>query len=84
MLSLWATARGTIQEQLTAQAALVDASPRSYDLAQARYKAGVDTFLTTLVSQRALYTAQGSLLATQLAALTNRVTLYRVMGGGLK
>ena len=76
--------RGTIEEQLAAQVALVDASTKSFELAQARYKAGVDTFLTTLVSERALYAAKNSLLATQLAALGNRVTLYRVMGGGLR
>jgi len=76
--------RGTIEEQLAAQVALVDASTKSFELAQARYKAGVDTFLTTLVSQRALYGAQNSLLATQLAALGNRVALYRVLGGGLR
>ena len=76
--------RATIEEQLAAQVALVEASTKSFELAQARYKAGVDTFLTTLVSERALYTAKNSLLATQLAALGNRVTLYRVMGGGLR
>lgn len=75
--------RGTIDEQLAAQAALVEAAAKSFELAQARYKAGVDTFLTTLVSERALYAARGSLVATQLAALGNRVTLYRVLGGGL-
>jgi multidrug efflux system outer membrane protein len=77
-------ARGTLQEQLAAQTALVDAATRSFELAQARYQAGVDAFLTTLVSQRALYAAKNSLLATQLAALGNRVTLYRVLGGGVK
>ena len=76
-------ARGTLQEQLAAQTALVEASTRSFELAQARYQAGIDSFLTTLVSQRALYAARNSLLATQLAALANRVTLYRVLGGGL-
>lgn len=76
--------RGTIAEQLEAQLALVEASQKSFELAQARYKAGVDTFLSTLVSERALYAAKGSLVATQLAALGNRVTLYRVLGGGLQ
>ncbi|HEX7838527.1 MAG TPA: TolC family protein [Kofleriaceae bacterium] len=76
--------RGTIQDQLAAQVALTDAATRSLELAQARYKAGVDPFLTTLVSQRALYAAKNSLVTTQLAALGNRVTLYRVLGGGLK
>jgi multidrug efflux system outer membrane protein len=76
--------RGTITEQLAAQVALTEAATRSFELAQARYKAGVDTFLATLVLQRALYTAKNSLVATQLAALGNRVTLYRVLGGGLQ
>jgi outer membrane protein, multidrug efflux system len=76
--------RATIAEQLAAQAALVEAATKSFELAQARYKAGVDNFLTTLVSQRALYVAKNSLAATQLAALANRVQLYRVLGGGLK
>ncbi|HET9622208.1 MAG TPA: efflux transporter outer membrane subunit [Kofleriaceae bacterium] len=76
--------RSTIAGQLEAQAALVDAATKAFELSQARYKAGVDTFLTTLVSERALYTAKSSLIATQLSALGNRVTLYRVLGGGLK
>jgi outer membrane protein, multidrug efflux system len=76
--------RGTIDEQLAAQVALVEAATKGYELAQARYKAGVDTFLTTLVSQRALYAARNALAATQLAALGSRVTLYRVLGGGLQ
>lgn len=76
--------RGTIDDQLAAQVALVEAASKGYELAQARYKAGVDTFLATLVSQRALYAARNSLAATQLAALGSRVTLYRVLGGGVK
>ncbi|HVK89552.1 MAG TPA: efflux transporter outer membrane subunit [Kofleriaceae bacterium] len=73
--------RGTIEERLAAQAELVEASTKSVELAQARYKGGVEPFLTTLVSQRALYAAQYSLVSTQLTALVNRVTLYRVLGG---
>ena len=75
--------RATIQEQLAAQVALVEAATKSLELAQARYKAGIEPFLSTLVSERALYTAQNSLVSTQLLALANRVTLYRVLGGGL-
>jgi multidrug efflux system outer membrane protein len=76
-------ARSTIDEQLAAQIALSEASTKGFELAQARYKAGVESFLTTLVSQRALYAAQNALVATRLAALGNRVTLYRVFGGGV-
>ena len=77
-------ARSTIDEQLAAQIALSEASTKGFELAQARYKAGVESFLTTLVSQRALYAAQNALVATRLAALGNRVTLYRVLGGGVQ
>ena len=76
--------RATIDEQLGAQADLATAATRGFELAQARYKAGVESFLATLISQRALYAAKNALVATQLAALGNRVTLYRVLGGGLK
>lgn len=55
-----------------------------HELAQGRYKGGIDLFLTTLVSQRALYGAKNSLVSTQLGALVNRITLYRVLGGGLR
>jgi len=76
--------RATIADQLSAQTALAEASTKSVDLSQARYKAGVDPFLTTLVAERALYSAKNALVATQLATLASRVTLYRVLGGGLK
>lgn len=76
--------RATIDEQLDAQRALVEAATKSFEISQARYQAGVDTFLTTLISQRALYAAQGSLIATRLSALANRVALFRALGGGVE
>jgi multidrug efflux system outer membrane protein len=76
--------RATLVEQLAAQSALVEAASKAYDLAEARYKAGVDPFISTLVAQRSLYAAKNTLVATQLQALANRVTLYRVLGGGLR
>ena len=69
----------TIDEQLRAQQALVTASAQSLSLAQQRYRAGIDPFLTTLDSQRSLYTARRSEIATRLAAVENRVLLYRVI-----
>jgi outer membrane protein, multidrug efflux system len=76
--------KATIEEQLAAQAALVEAATKGFEISQARYQAGVDTFLTTLVSQRALYGAESSLIATRLSALVNRVALYRALGGGVE
>ncbi len=75
--------RGTIQEQLDAQSALVDAAADSYQLAEARYSKGVDTFLNALDAQRTLYNAEKALVSARLTASDNVVTLYRVLGGGL-
>lgn len=75
--------RGTIQEQLDAQRALVDAAADSYQLAEARYSKGVESFLNTLDAQRSLYNAEKSLVTARLTASDNVVTLYRVLGGGL-
>lgn len=71
---------GTIDAQQAAQRRLVTASQRAYDLADQRYRSGIDTFLTALTSQRTLYSARQSAIATDLALVSNRVLLYRVIG----
>lgn len=75
--------RATIQAQLQAEEALVSAATRSYDLSLARYKGGIDSFQNALEAQRTLYQAKQSLILTKQADLTNRIALYRVLGGGL-
>jgi len=74
--------RGTIDDQLTAQQSLVDATAESYWLAQARYQGGVTGYLNVLDSQRAFYGAQQGLISVNLTRLGNQVTLYKVLGGG--
>jgi outer membrane protein, multidrug efflux system len=74
--------RGTIDEQLAAQQSLSDATTQSHILSQARYDRGVDNYLVVLDSQRSQYAAQQNLIGFRLARLTNRVTLYTVLGGG--
>ncbi|MDA5193903.1 AdeC/AdeK/OprM family multidrug efflux complex outer membrane factor [Govanella unica] len=76
--------RGTLVNQLSAQQALMDATADAYRLAEARFKGGVDSYLTTLDSQRSYYAAQQALIEVRLARLSNFVTLYKVLGGGLK
>ncbi|CAM8672694.1 efflux transporter outer membrane subunit [Sphingobium sp.] len=71
---------GTIDAQQAAQRRLVAASQRAYDLADQRYRSGIDTFLTALTSQRALYSARQSAIVTNLALVSNRVLLYRAIG----
>jgi outer membrane protein, multidrug efflux system len=77
-------ARGTLDEQLAAQQALVTASAVAYRLADMRYRGGVDSYLTALVAQVSLYGAQQQLQTVRLLRLQNLVTLYKVLGGGLR
>lgn len=74
--------RGTINDQLTAQQALTDATAESHLLSQARYDKGVDSYLSVIIAQRSLYNAQQNLIGVRLARLTNQTTLYKVLGGG--
>jgi multidrug efflux system outer membrane protein len=74
--------RATIDEQMAAQTALVEASADSYRLSEALFRNGQDSFLQVLDSQRSLYTAQQNLITTHLAKLDNLVALYKVLGGG--
>jgi multidrug efflux system outer membrane protein len=73
--------QGTIAEQLRANQNFSEAALDTYRLSDARYRGGIDTFLTSLDAQRSLYTAQRNLVATQLVGASNRVALYRVLGG---
>lgn len=72
----------TLAAQRDAQQAFVAAATRSEHLSLARYRAGRDSYLVELDAQRTLYAAQQSLVASELAVATNRVTLYKVLGGG--
>lgn len=71
---------GTIDEQQAAQRALVAASRKYLDLADQRYRGGIASYQNALDAQRTLYAAQQSAIATDLAAIGNRITLYRVIG----
>jgi multidrug efflux system outer membrane protein len=74
--------QGTVGEQLAAQEARVQALNETYRLSDARYFHGIDNYLGVLDAQRSLYLAQQGLIALRLVGLNNRVTLYRVLGGG--
>jgi multidrug efflux system outer membrane protein len=73
---------GTLADQRAARQAAVEAAAEGDRLSRARYRAGRDNYLVLLEAQRTLYLAQQSLVATQLAEQANRVTLYKVLGGG--
>jgi len=73
--------RGTITDQLTATRDQLDAAADNYKLSDMRYRGGIDSYLDSLVAQRSLYSAQQTLINTQLIRASNLVTLYRALGG---
>jgi multidrug efflux system outer membrane protein len=75
-------ARATLDEQLKAQRRLVEAAQSVYDISDARYRTGIDSFLGVLDAQRELYTFQQNEIQTQRQRFTNLVNLYKVLGGG--
>jgi multidrug efflux system outer membrane protein len=75
--------RTRLMEQQDAQQALVHTLEATYSLSEARYKAGIDSYLSVLVAQRTLYGSQQNLVSLRVARLGNLVTLYKVLGGGV-
>jgi multidrug efflux system outer membrane protein len=74
--------RGTVEQQLSAQQSLVKAVAETYRLSNARYMKGIDSYLGVLDAQRSLNAAKQALITLRLSRLSNRVTLYKVLGGG--
>ncbi|EJU13889.1 outer membrane efflux protein, partial [Sphingomonas sp. LH128] len=73
--------RGTIDAEMAAIRRQAVAAEDGYALADARYRRGVDTFLSSLVAQRAAYSARRDIVAIELEAASNRVALFRALGG---
>lgn len=75
-------ARTTYRQQLDAQRALLATTETYYDLAERRYRTGVDSYLTLLDAQRQLFSVRQQLIADRLAQLSSEVELYKALGGG--
>lgn len=76
--------RHNINDRLSAQRRLVEASKASYRLSSARFNAGIDGYLNVLDAQRSSYAAEQGLLTLEQANLNNQVELYKSLGGGVK
>ncbi len=74
--------RGTIDEQLAAQASLTATVGDAYRLADKRYTKGIDNYLSVLDAQRSLFAAQQVLVTLRLSKLANQIQLYAALGGG--
>lgn len=62
----------------------VTANGKYYQLAKLRYDNGADDYLDVLTSQRSLYSAQQNYISTLSDSITQKITLYKVLGGGWK
>ena len=73
--------QGTIAERVRAAAANTEAAADTATLTDARYKGGVDSFLSSLDAQRSLYSARRAEIGTQLLLVQTRIALFRALGG---
>jgi multidrug efflux system outer membrane protein len=73
--------RATMNDQLAATQRQQAAAADVVLLTEARYRAGIDPFLTVLDAQRSYYAVQQTLVNTRRTAAQNRVDLYRSLGG---
>ena len=71
-----------VADALDARRKQVAATQNGLKLSDARYQGGVDSYLSLLDAQRSLYAAQLELIGVRLIEATNRVELYKALGGG--
>lgn len=74
-------ARDQLAEQLKAVEAQERSQQRAADIAQARYRQGVGSFLEVLDAQRQLFTVQQSLIQVRRAMWSAAAQLYKALGG---
>jgi outer membrane protein TolC len=61
---------------------VVRASQTAQQLTEMQYKAGLADFLTVLDSERTLASNQDQLAQSQVAVVTDLISLYKALGGG--
>ena len=74
--------RATLGDQLAAQYRLQDNFDQTYQIADARFKAGIANYLDVLDAQRSLFSTQQGILDLELQKIISQVELYQVLGGG--
>lgn len=74
-------ARQTYASQLAAEQRAIDNARRSLELAELRYRQGIDSYLTVLDAQRTHYATQQQWLLSRRGQLASEVALYQALGG---
>ncbi|MGH6958385.1 MAG: efflux transporter outer membrane subunit, partial [Caulobacteraceae bacterium] len=75
--------RATIDSELSALGAQVNANADAVRLIRAQFSHGTASELDVLTAESNLYAAQATLTSAQLLKATNLVALYQALGGGL-
>ena len=75
-------AREKLSEQLKAQEAAEKIQADRLKIAEARYKAGISSYLEVLDAQREAFSAQQNSIQARRAVLTIAAQLYKALGGG--
>jgi NodT family efflux transporter outer membrane factor (OMF) lipoprotein len=76
------SATRTLAEQSTRQQLAITASQRYLQLANIRYRTGIDTYLNVITAQNAVFTSQQTMVDLQTQRMTTAVQLITALGGG--
>lgn len=74
----------TLGTQLQAQQRAQDAAQQAYDLSQQRYKAGVGSYLESLVVRQQLLQSEQQLAALRAQQVDTSIQLIQALGGGFR
>ncbi|MFL1732282.1 efflux transporter outer membrane subunit [Moraxella oculi] len=74
--------RATIDHQLASQYKLQQNYQKTYQIAHARFRSGLDNYLSVLDAERSLFVNQQNILKLELQKILSQIELYQVLGGG--
>lgn len=74
--------RATLGHQLDSQYRLQKNYQETYDIALARFRSGLDDYLSVLDAERSLFANQQSILRLEQSKIASQIELYQVLGGG--
>lgn len=74
--------RATLGDQLSSQYRLQDNFDQTFEIADARFKAGISNYLDVLDAQRSLFSTQQGILDLELQKIISQIELYQALGGG--
>jgi NodT family efflux transporter outer membrane factor (OMF) lipoprotein len=71
-----------LADQLTQQQVAIDAAQRYLDLANVRFRSGIDSYLNVYTAQASLLTQQQTFIDLRVSQMTSNVQLIEALGGG--